>query len=553
MRISPVTLRFPLQTLGRGFIITILLALVSMTVSAIDEYQFHSGTAVLKGRILNKPADEWNIISVRAYDLFTEKELIYNIPVAQDGTFEGSIDLPHSQSVLAMDVSDVFLAVGDTVEVTKDASQDDYEGVVFGGNGTSADINRLWPAVRKHYFGDKRLFINGLAREDIPKWKSDMVKLIDTVIADMEADRLPMPAGTNSYIKEVMGASLLGELLMAFMENYRHNMTEGGNFYNMKVSEFGEYYDFLAGRERWLLDNPAMLLVTKDPLFLINYVGVYIMIDISMMRNKLLLGYHAEDCPSDNDYRTEMVLPHDFNAEQHRRILKMRQDTLFSIADYYRQASQVIKTRYGLKNVGFMQQMVLCQDVFREDRIDENSNPDHVAASFAGAIPLLTNPIVAYHALDRYRQYVKQREGKVTDAGFTTPEADAVFQNVIGPYKGNALYIDFWDMSCAPCRRSMLDERDKVEQLKDLPVRFLYVCDEKTSPRDYAEKWMTENHIKGEHIYLKHEDWLLLCGKFQFNAVPFFLGIDKDGNIASRDAIDRYVDELQNKMSKQDF
>ena len=56
-------------------ILTILLALVCTTVSAIDEYQFHSGTAVLKGRILNKPSDEWNIVSVRAYDLFTEKEL----------------------------------------------------------------------------------------------------------------------------------------------------------------------------------------------------------------------------------------------------------------------------------------------------------------------------------------------------------------------------------------------------------------------------------------------------------------------------------------------
>ncbi len=540
-------------------IITLLLAFVCMTgkaqvktglnVSTIDEYQFHSGTAVLKGRILNKPADEWNIVSVRAYDVFTEKELIYNIPVAKDGTFEGSIDLPHSQSVLALDLSDVFLAVGDTVEVTKDASQDNYKGVVFGGHGTSADINRLWPTVKKHYFGDKPLFIKGLAREDIPKWKRDMVRLMDSVITDMEADRLPLPSGTNTYVKEVMGASLLGELLMGFMENHRHNMT-GNSYANLSIADLADYYDFLAGREQWLLDNPAMLLVTKDPLFLINYVGVYIMIDIAMMRNKLLLGYHVDDSPNDIAYKTEMMLPHDFDAEQHRRMLKMRQDTLFTIADYYRQASQVITSRYGLKNVGFMQQLVICKSVFREDRIDENSDPDHVATAFAAAIPLLSNPIVAYHALDRYRQYVKQREGKVTTAETTTPEADAVFQSVIAPYKGNALYIDFWDMGCGPCRRSMLDDRELVEQLKDLPVRFLYICNEKTSPRDYAEKWMTENHIKGEHIYLKHDEWLLLCGKFQFNAVPFFIGVDKDGNIVSYDVVDNYVKELQNHINK---
>ena len=523
-------------------ILTLMLTLVSMAANAIDEYQFHSGTAVLKGRILNKPTDEWNIVSVRAFDLFTNKEQMHTIPVNEDGTFEGSIALPHSQSVLALDIADVFLAVGDTVEVTKDAAQDDYEGVTLGGHGMSADINRLWPEVRKHYFGNRRLFINGLAKEDVPKWKSDMVKLMDVIIADMEADRLPLPSSTNAYIKEVMGASLLGELLSVIMENYRHNMTEGG-FYKFNVAEFGDYYDFLAERERWLLDNPAMLLVTKDPSFLINYVGVYIMIDISMMRNKLLLGIQAGDTPDDHAYKWEMVLPRDFDARQHRRMLAMRQDTLLTVADYYRQASQVITSRYGLKNVGFMQQMVLCQNVFSEDRTGEDSNPEHLAANFAAIIPLITHPVVAYHALDRYRQYVKEHELKIEEQKPLT-KADTIFQRIIEPYRGNALYIDFWDMSCAPCRRSMLDDRERVEQLKDLPVRFLYICDEKTSPRDYAGKWLNENQIKGEHIYVKHEEWLLLCEKFQFNAIPFNLTADQDGNIVTHDVISKFINGL---------
>jgi hypothetical protein len=58
--------------MGWRHIITIMLALVSMTVSAIDEYQFHSGTAVLKGRILKKPADEWNLVSVRQVNSDTD-------------------------------------------------------------------------------------------------------------------------------------------------------------------------------------------------------------------------------------------------------------------------------------------------------------------------------------------------------------------------------------------------------------------------------------------------------------------------------------------------
>ena len=71
--------------MNKKTIITILLACVTMTALGIDEYQFHSGPAVLKGRILNKPEDKWNIVSVIAYDLFMDKELIYTIPVAPDG------------------------------------------------------------------------------------------------------------------------------------------------------------------------------------------------------------------------------------------------------------------------------------------------------------------------------------------------------------------------------------------------------------------------------------------------------------------------------------
>lgn len=477
--------------------------LVAMTGQAINENEFHSGTAVLKGRILNKPADDWNIITVYANDLFTGEDQVFNIPVAADGTFEGAIHLPHSQSVMVEGVFRVFLAVGDTVELTKDAAQVEYEGVTFGGRGTSADINRLWPTMKKHYFGDKQLYTVGMTRKDIPKWKRDMVKLLDNVIADIEADRLPLPAGTNGYVKEVMGASLLGDLLMGFMENYRYNMTEGGNYYKFDISEWGDYYDFLAAREQWLLDNPAMLFVMSSPDHLLGYVWSYIMIDIHFM-------------------------PHEAGQSQ---------------ADYYRKASQVITSRYGLSRIGFLQQMVLCRDVFDEDKTDEDSDPDEMADYFAAIIPLISHPVVASHALDRYRQYVKEHELKVVEQKPMT-RGDSIFQRIIEPYKGNALYVNFWNMSCGPCRADMLNEREIVEQLKDKPVRFLYICDEKQSPRDPTEKWLNDNNIKGEHIFVTHEEWQQLCAKFQFNATPFNIGVDKDGNIVTCEAVGDYIQEL---------
>ena len=190
-----------------------------------------------------------------------------------------------------------------------------------------------------------------------------------------------------------------------------------------------------------------------------------------------------------------------------------------------------------------MQQVTLTHEIFASLDDEERFTPDHKAAVFAAVIPFITNPVVAYHAVESYRQYVISSEGRSQNAS-STPEADALFDRIIAPYKGNSLYIDFWGMYCAPCKTGMLEHREKVEKMKDLPVRFLYICDEGKSPREDAEQWMQENNIKGEHIFVSHKEWQLLCQKFQFSAVPFQIAFDKDGNLVKKAYLDTYLDEL---------
>ena len=517
---------FNCQNMKRTIICT-LLVFVVMTVQAIDEYQFHSGTAVLKGRILNKPANEWDIVTVYSFNLFTSGEQVHAIPVADDGSFEGVIPLAHSQSVRIDDIGDVFLAVGDTVELTKDATQEYREGVTFGGNSLSSTINQLWPALQKHYFGDKPLSDGSLTEAEIPSWKQGMAKLMDTIIADIKADRLPLSEGTNSFVKEVLGASLLGETFMATLDVFRSNMT---------TLMRGAYYDFVVEREEWLLDNPAMMFAVSKPEFLVNYMQFYMMTDVGFMDNSLRIAVHPQQDKAEVvAYKSEFYLPRNFNAELHQRLLPLRADSLLTIADYYRMATESIRTGYHLKKNDFLLQVAVCRDIFQESHLDKSFSPDAMAAMFAAGIPIFEHPVVAHHALEAYRQYVINREGQSILNASTTPEADAIFERIIAPYKGNALYIDFWGMGCGPCRVAMLDEREKVERMKEKPVRFLYICDEKDSPRNISEQWMQENNIKGEHIYVTHEEWKQLSVKFQFTAIPFNLALDKDGNFVTRE------------------
>ena len=152
----------------------------------------------------------------------------------------------------------------------------------------------------------------------------------------------------------------------------------------------------------------------------------------------------------------------------------------------------------------------------------------------AGAIPQFTDPSICHHAVDAYRRFVIEREGSARiDASNPTP-GDSLFQSLKGKYAGNVIYMDFWGIGCGPCRKGMLDQRTLVEQYKEAPVRFLYICNEKDSPREPSEKFLTDNNIQGEHIFISSDEWNLLTNKFQFNAIPFTLLIDRNGNIVEK-------------------
>ncbi len=85
----------------------------------------------------------------------------------------------------------------------------------------------------------------------------------------------------------------------------------------------------------------------------------------------------------------------------------------------------------------------------------------------------------------------------------------------------------------------MLNDREKVEDLKDKPVKFLYVTydtPEKCNP------WLDENNIKGEHIFINNAEWGQMQEKFNFSGIPFHLLVDKTGKV--RTDVESFTDLL---------
>ena len=150
-----------------------------------------------------------------------------------------------------------------------------------------------------------------------------------------------------------------------------------------------------------------------------------------------------------------------------------------------------------------------------------------IADNVSYIMPYITNPELARIATLTYRDYVRNYEvPEISNKPMT--KGDSIFQRIIEPYKGNVLVVDFWEMSCGPCRGGMLEERPEVNALADRPIKFLYITD---NTPDQCNKWLDENEIKGEHIFISRAEWSLLQEKFNVSGIPFHILVDKLGRI----------------------
>ena len=202
---------------------------------------------------------------------------------------------------------------------------------------------------------------------------------------------------------------------------------------------------------------------------------------------------------------------------------------------------------YGMAGT-FMNDLRLSQDIvnhmdnnLKEDklgRLDEHGRRDgildYMANTVGETLAGIQNVQVAQAIVNEYRNFVKATETGADEKGNNwTEEQNALWNKIVSPYKGNTLFLDFWAMSCGPCRAGMMSQKKLVEDMKDEAVKFLYITteDQKTS----GEKWMADNNIKGEHIYITNNEWKQFETMLNFTAIPRGALVSKDGKLIEHD------------------
>jgi len=504
----------------------------------IDEYHFHAGTAVVQGRFVNRTERDISTFNVTGTDQYSNQDFVRTINIDPDGSFLEQIRLPHSGWVCfeGVDIQSAFIAVGDTLEIQIDGLK---EEATISGSGATGEVNNIWPRLEVQFASkETRTPWEGLDRKFMLEWKSRKVKELDQIACAVDADTIALLNSCSNYAKDVLKTCLLamplGHILVASAQWKWRTRSEDGKANPDLMIPADSFFDFLSARQSYLMDNPLMVFAA-DGGGVINNMEFYVLNAYLFLANGMERWSKSTDSDELGNYKENFILPHDYDPALHCEMLEFDKGHLVSVADYYAMCSDSLRSRFGLEHTGFMMQLCLLHRVLDFDYED---SPDwfltRKAEELAGAIPQFTDPSICHHAVDAYRRFVIEREGNArVDTSNSTP-GDSLFQSLKEKYAGNIIYMDFWGIGCGPCRSGMLEQRTLVEKYKDAPVRFLYICNEKDSPREPSEKFLSDNQIRGEHIFLSSDEWNLLTNKFQFRAIPFTLLIDRNGNIVEK-------------------
>ena len=143
----------------------------------------------------------------------------------------------------------------------------------------------------------------------------------------------------------------------------------------------------------------------------------------------------------------------------------------------------------------------------------------------------MKNPFYFDYFKEQNDQLLVQIEKNKNKEGYNIHEApegngDSFFSDLMKPFEGNVIFVDFWATWCGPCRSAMKQFEPAKKELQEKGVIFVYLTDE-SSPLATWQNMIPEIH--GEHFRMKDEQYNTLKKKFGVDGVPAYLILNKKG------------------------
>ena len=196
--------------------------------------------------------------------------------------------------------------------------------------------------------------------------------------------------------------------------------------------------------------------------------------------------------------------------------------------------------------------IILLRDVLSTFEYLRNNHKEDLATFAEQRKALLIHPFLKSE-FDRL--YAK--ELKAQKPSWTLPEGEAteILRCMTDKYRGKYLLIDFWDMSCSPCRQGIERSKEMRKAFRDHPeVDFLFIASP-TSTQEAYDAYVKEN-LDGEDCHLiSRDEFNKLMQLFKFIGIPHYETLDKEGNVLNKclefDTPEQFAEQLRKLMESE--
>ena len=510
---------------------------------------FKTDTITLKGRIEGYDAEKFGFTSMECSfdDVFqNDHSTVLVLNIAEDGTFckKFLASYPMQQVFYTTDSKVSFHEIpffarpGETIDVTvRKGSLGQYECVY--NNGSSKDVERWlrnWDKLAKNFsplWHFEGTFEEANEVADMT-WKMVMLKLQKLIQSEhytpMEV-QLALADAQARFGEDYLGCIVKqAEALVSYEKRDSLGRAEILDSAEWKKYNDAETY---APLRRIDFDNP-LLFASQHFYFLQNRIEF----SRRVATGSMVISFE--------NYSKQLT---DYLAAL-RNLMGDDHDNLMAQLCAYKDFTFHFDT---FREDGDLYQSILANDKQTEEQKKRTIDGwPTLAKMFPLYLDAFKHPYFRQKA-EQFRYRKLSQKDLVTQLPYT-PAAEMI-RTLLDKYPGMFLFIDFWGMSCGPCRAAIQQSKElRAEIAKRDDVKLIFIAEENTPDGSDAYKKYVAEWLAGEEaVCVSNAEFSRLQEMFEFNGIPHYETITPDGYRVCEDyrlrGYENFVEQFE-KMKK---